>query len=865
MARSSARRRYRIVPPKRPGLALRLLRGVLFLGLVGFSAFLVIGMAVYFAYAPTVPVYQSLDDYQPKLGSRLYSADNQLIGEFAAERRVLVRNDQVPPLLFKAFMAAEDKRFYEHSGIDIVGILKAVVDKIRKPGEKLRGASTITQQVAKSLLVTHESYEEATARKFGRKIREAILALRLERALTKDEILYLYVNQIFLGHKAYGVQAAAEHYFKKNVWELTLAEMATLAGLPQRPSDYSPVSRPEAARARCKYVLRRMLEDGHITKEQYNQAIAEEIKVYPREELYLQIAPYYTEQVRREIIDKYGEVSLLEEGLEIYTAVNLQMQTLAADSISRGLHALDKRQGYRGPLTKLKTDKLKALFKQKYRQSLGLKDGQEIAFKPDDLYLAVVTGFEEKGKHAILDIAGREGLLPLAGMRWARPPDPTERVDSHYLTDVRRALKTGDVITVMLTSRAELGKDTHGWEAFDSIPKEGEIVKLEQEPIANGALLSVDPESGYVLAQEGGYDFDESTYNRAVQACREPGSAFKPIVYTAAIDKLDYTPSTLIDDKPMVFDDPDNAVRWKPENAAVAFRGQLPLRTCVKDSINVPAIRVAEAVGIEDLLKNARRLGLTTPLKRELGIAIGSSCTTLWDLVNVYTTVNQYGERRDLHFIRRVVDRFGNVLEDHTASWDPTLDWASRLDRAYARLVTPKRQVLDRQTAYIMINLLRDVVEDGTGVGASHLGHIVAGKTGTTNDSFDAWFMGFTRHVVTGVWVGHDKKERPLGVNEQGGRTALPVWVDFMGRALKDYTVNPPRKKEQGGFEPPPGVVRVAIDPDTGLLARPGSPRVVYEFYRMGTEPSDTTPDKTQFNPDDKKPWEVDDQLGGPM
>jgi len=838
---------------------------LVFLTLLGATAVAVVGAAAYMIYAPTVPVYQSLDDYQPKLGTRIYSADNQLIGEFAEERRVLVRTDQVPPLLFKAFMSAEDKRFYEHAGVDYLGIFKALVDKLKHPGQKLRGASTITQQVAKSLLATQESYEEATARKLGRKIREAILAMRLEKALGKDDILYLYVNQIFLGHKAYGVQAAAEHYFKKNVWELTLAEMATLAGLPQRPSDYSPVSRPKAALARRKYVLRRMLEDGHISQADHDAAVAEVLKVYPREELYLQVAPFYTEQVRRELIDKYGEQSILEEGLEVYTAVNLQLQNTAAEAIGRGLWALDKRQGYRGPMAQLKKPALRELFRTAYRKQLGLKEGEELKFAERTLYLALVTGFDEKGKVATLDIAGREGQLPLAGMRWARTPNPTERVDMHYLTDVRKALKVGDLILVYPTDRAELGKDVHGWEAFDSVPKEGDLFKLHQEPIANGALLSVDPDSGYVVAQEGGYDFDESTYNRAVQACREPGSAFKPIVYSAAVDKLDYTPATLIDDKPLVFDDPDNAVRWKPENAEVAFRGQLPLRTCIKDSINVPAIRIAEAVGIEDLIRNARRLGISTPLKRELGIAIGSSCTTLIDLINVYTTINQYGERRNLTFIRRVVDRFGNVLEDNSVSWDPTLDLGDRLDRAYARLVSPKRQMLDRQSAYIMLNLLRDVVEDGTGIAASHTGHIVAGKTGTTNDSFDAWFMGFTRHLVTGVWVGHDKKERPLGVSEQGGRTALPVWVDYVVRALKDYTVNPPRKKEQGGFDPPPGVVRVGMDPETGMLARPGSGRAVYEYFRMGTEPTDVSPDKRYFNPDEKKPWEIDDQFGAPL
>ncbi len=856
---------FRVKLPPWPANRRPKLRFAVFAALTAATAIFAQILATYLYYAPSVPTFENLADYQPKLGARIYSGDHQLVGEFAAERRVLVTHAQVPPLLFKAFMAAEDKRFYDHWGVDVIGIVTALIDKLRHPGQKLRGASTITQQVAKSLLATQESYEEATARKLARKIREAILAWRLERALSKDDILTIYVNQIFLGHKAYGVQAAAEHYFRKNVWELSLAEVATLAGLPQRPSDYSPFSAPEAAYERRAYVLRRMLEEGFISKEERDAAMSVELKVYPRDELYLEIAPFYTEQVRREIIERYGETALLEDGLQVYTALNIEMQAFARQAIAQGLRELDRRQGFRGPLAHLKDDKLRALFRDKYRATLGLAAGAELVPQEGSAYLAVVTGFDPKGLTVTLDVAGKEGLLPLAGMRWARRPDPTERVDLHYLTDVRQALKKGDVVSVQAATKQVLARDTHGWEAAASIPKEGDLYALEQEPIAQGALLSVDPRSGYAVAQVGGYDFEESTYNRAVQACREPGSAFKPIVYSAAIDKLDYTASTPIDDKPIIFDDPDNAMRWKPDNAGLEFQGKIPMRTCVKDSINTPAIRVAEAVGIEDVIKNARRLGITTPLKRELGTALGSSCTTLLDLLQIYVTINQYGERRDTLFVRRVVDRYGNVLEDNSAPWDPTLDFVSRLDRAYARLVTPKRQALDPQTAFLMLSLLRDVVEDGTGVAASRIGQIAAGKTGTTDDSFDAWFMGFTKNMVTGVWVGHDKKERPLGVNEQGGRTALPIWVSYMMRALTDYSEKQVKKKPQGDFSPPPGVVRVSIDPDTGKIARPGSARSVPAYYRTGTEPTEVAPDRSMFNPDEQNPFQIDEEIGAPL
>ncbi len=851
-------RRFRVIEPPVEPRWLRWLRVAGFSCLTCAVAGLSVVVAVYIYYAPTVPIFASIEDYQPKLGTKIYSADGQVIGEFSEERRVLVPHDKVPQQLFHAFMAAEDKRFAEHRGVDVVGVLNAMVDKILHPKEKLRGASTITQQVAKSLLVTSETYEKATARKMRRKIREAILAIRLERALSKEEILYLYVNQIFLGHKAYGVQTAAEHYFKKNVWELNLAEMATLAGLPQRPSDYSPWSRPAAAKSRRRYVLRRMFEDGYITQAEHDAAVDVDLQVYPRFEPYLDIAPYYTEQVRREIIERYGEQALLEDGLQVHTALNLELQHFARKAVDQGLYDLDKRQGYRGAPVHLESKAKVQLFRSRYRKHLGLEDGQELVVKDGVDYWAVVTSIEPNGEVVNIDVAGKQAILPLAAMRWAREPNPVERIDYHYVTDAHRVLKAGDVIMVKRTTRARLSKDRHGWEAYNTVPEEGDLFSLEQDPIAQSALLSIDPRSGYVVAQLGGFDFDESTYNRAVQACREPGSAFKPVVYSAAIDKLDYTASTMIDDKPLVFDDPENESRWKPGNAELEVLGECPMRKCLQDSINIPALNVAWAVGIDDILKNARRLGITTPLKKELGTAIGSSCTTLYDLIQVYVTINQYGVRRRPLFVTRVVDRFGNVLEDNSAPWDPMLDFKSRLDAAYLRLVTPNMRALDNQTAFLTLSLLHNVITGGTGMAASHLGHFVAGKTGTTDDAFDAWFMAMTRKLVTGVWVGHDKKERPLGVSEQGGRTALPIWVDYMGKALTDFSGKTPTQKHQGEFPPPAGVVRVSIDPETGFLARPGM-RSVMEYYRSGTEPTDLTPDRSVLNPDKMDLFEADE------
>ncbi len=829
-------------PPRRGWLSY-LVRLVIFFGLTGTVAASMVLLGIYFYYAPTLPAFHSLADYHPKVGTRIYSSDNQVIGEFAAERRVLVDYDQVPPLLFQAFISAEDKRFWEHGGVDFLGMAQAAFDKVRKGG-KLRGASTITQQAAKSLLAINESYESATERSFERKIREALLAIRLEQALTKKQILYIYVNQIFLGYQAYGVQAAAEHYFRKNVWELSLAEMATFAGLPQRPSDYSPVSNPEKALARRKYVLRRMLEDGAISQEQHDKAAAEVLVTYPREELYLAVAPYYTEQVRRDIIERYGEREVLEEGLEVYTAVSLELQANGQAALDHGLRDLDKRQGFRGPLGNVEKGK-RDLFKQKYRAYLGLKDNAKLQMKEGKSYVGLVTNVQST--YATLDVAGTQVYMPLAAVRWARKPNPLTRMDAYLVTDVKNVLSAGDIVQLRPTNRQWLTEWKYGSNVSDAVPTDGPLVRLEQEPLAQGALFSTEPRSGYVLAQIGGYNFVDSSYNRAVQACREPGSAFKPIVYSAAIDKLDMGPGTIIDDKPIVFDDADAGTRWKPDNFEEEFKGEILLRSALRDSINSVAVRLADMVGIHDVNKNARRLGITTPLKAELGTALGSSCTTLYDLMNVYVAFNQLGERRDMTFVRRVVDRYGNVLEDHTVAWDPTLDLASRLTRAYNRIVTPPRMALDRQTAFLITNMLKGVVDGGTGAAASRLGVPAAGKTGTTNDSYDAWFMAFTRNLVTGVWVGHDKKERPLGPNEQGGRTALPIWLEFMMGALTDYTTDPPSKKPSGSFPMPSGIVQISIDPESGMRARAGG-RAYSEYFRAGSEPREVAPDKNVVN-----------------
>ena len=351
-----------------------------------------------------------------------------------------------------------------------------------------------------------------------------------------------------------------------------------------------------------------MKAEGYIDQAQHDEALAQELTVYPRRELYLEVAPYFTEHIRRELVHRYGERAVLEEGFQVYTTLNVEYQKAAQLAVSAGLHDLDERQGYRAPLAQLLSKEIREQFRASYRLELGLVEGQPLELDRSKEYLAQVTGFASKGRQVKIDVAGLKGVLPLAGMRWAREPDPTKRWDGHYVRDARRVFKVGDVISVKSVTRKELSRDAHGWEVIETVPKKGKIFKLVQEPVAQGSLMSVDPKTGYVVALIGGYHFEESSFNRAVQACREPGSAFKPVVYSAAVDKLDYTPSTIIDDKPFIRTD-DN-LRWKPSNAGQQFRGQLPMRTCLQDSINTPALRIADAVGIRDILRNAKRFGM---------------------------------------------------------------------------------------------------------------------------------------------------------------------------------------------------------------------------------------------------------------
>ncbi len=810
------------LPPPRPSWKAALRWG-LFAAIVVVNLGVAVVTVAWFHYAKGLPDLPSIEGYRPPIITETISADGQIAGEFFAERRKVVPYGRIPRNLVQAFIASEDQRFFDHGGVDWRGTLRAAFTTyVLHRGVK--GGSTITQQTAKSILVSAEGFEEGTRRNLRRKIRELILAARLERQFTKEQILWLYLNGVYLGHHSYGVQAAAENYYRKNVEELTLAEVALLAGLPQAPSRYSPFAHGESARERRRYVLRRMFEERYITAEQRADAEAQEVKVFGLDDIFRETAPFYVEQVRRQIVDRYGNDRLLRDGLRVEMAMDLEKQRAAQAAMLKGLMEVDHRQGFNGPV-----DHVEGAARQALQARLA-KAWPEGSLELGEYAVGIVDQVAEKV--AAVQVGAQRGLLPLAGMRWARKPNPEVHYNDGQLKRITGVLKPGDAVLVRRVERKELvERESKEPERVREIPEAGLLLALEQEPRLQGALVSIDPHTGEAVAQVGGYDFEASEFNRAFQACRQPGSAFKPVVYSAAIEKLDWTPATILSDAPIVFRDDDNA--WKPQNFGQDFKGDVTLRTALVNSMNIPAVKTAEALaskmGPDFLGQWAAQLGLTTPVKKELGSALGSSCVSLWELTGVYATFARLGEKRPVTMVKRVLDRDGRVLEDRTRPQDAWVPLSTRLGAAVAEVTRARARAMEATTAYVLVSLLREVATVGTGAGARALGKPAAGKTGTTNDSFDTWFMGFTRDLACGVWLGYDLNVTPLGRGETGGRASLPIWLDYMSAALRD--------RPQPEFEPPEGIVMVRIDPETGKPVADGTPGVL-EPFKPGTEPA---------------------------
>jgi penicillin-binding protein 1A len=832
----------------RPRSILRRLIGLaLFAAVVIGSAGVVGVVGVFVYYAKGLPEFDDVSQYRPKLASKVFSVDGRLIGEFYEERRVLVAYERIPKRLVQAFMASEDKKFFDHHGIDYIGMGNAVLQKVKNPGNKLRGASTLTQQLAKSLLVSSEGFGAATERSLKRKVREALLAMRLEEDLNKEEIIWLYLNQVYLGHGAYGVQAAAENYFKKTVDELNLAEMALLAGLPQAPSKWSPIVKPTAARARQEYVLRRMKDDGYITEAERQEALALSVEktVKPRDERFLDTAPYFAEHVRRYLVDKYTNAELLTGGLTVWTTLDLERQGYAETALTSGVREVDKRQGYLGPVVDgalLKPDDSGA--GPKIEAALAAIDKAMIPNKgagplvEGDSVLVVVEKVDLAAQWAIVRAGSKHrGKLPLAGMRWARTVKPNENWEFHKVDSVKQVVKVGDVVLAQpwFTKKRFIAEAMGPNEAISKLPDDDDVTAsaplftLDQAPRVQGSVISMNPATGYVEAMIGGYSFEESEFNRAFQSCRQPGSAFKPIVYSAAIVREDYTPATMILDTPVTLRDDEIGKSWKPQNFDSSFKGEVTCREALMNSMNMPALHTMLKVGTRNVVTWAKHLGIQTPLKEELGTALGSSCVTPWELTSVYTMFARNGLRPEPVFIKRIVDRDGKVLEQHASPNDPWQTHDQKFAALYRFLEEKPRRLMQPDDAYLIHWLLTQVATRGTAARAGSLHHPVAGKTGTTNDSFDTWFAGYTPTLVTTVWVGYDTYAYPLSVGEQGGKTSLPIWLEYMGKSLDG--------KDEKDWSQPAGICSARVDGRNGNRIFEEAPNSFIAPFKCGKEP----------------------------
>jgi len=765
-------------------------------------------LAVLWHYSIGLPDYQQLADYQPPTMTRVHAGDGRLLAEYALERRVFVPIGAMPALIKDAFIAAEDKNFYSHQGVDLGGVLRAAIQNAANLGRNKRpsGASTITQQVAKNFLLTNELSVE-------RKVKEAILAFRIERALTKDRILELYLNEIYLGQGSYGVAAAALNYFNRSLDQLSIAEAAYLAGLPKGPNNYNPLQYPERAKARRDYVIDRMVEDGYITEAQGKTAAAEPIEVRKRDPDEVVKADYFAEEVRRELFARYGEAGLYKGGLSVRTTLDPRLQAIADHVLRDGLIAYDRHHGWRGPLSKGANTKDWAAS----LASLAVPGGA------GSWQLAVVLKLDDQGADIGLK-GGARGRIPFAEMQWAKPWLPDQR----WGNPPRRpadVLTAGDVILVEpVTTGGEGGKVKYPADSYG----------LRQIPDVGGALVALDPHTGRVLAMTGGLSYELSQFNRATQALRQPGSSFKPFVYMAALDN-GFTPSSIVLDAPFVIDQGPGLPKWKPSNFENQMLGPIPVRVAIEKSKNLATVRVAESIGIDKVADYAERFGVVDHLPHYLSMSLGAADTTLLRMTTAYAMIVNGGKRIEPTFIDRIQDREGRTILRHDrrrcVGCSPLM-WDHGPPPA---LPDEREQVVDPATAYQMVSILQGVIDNphGTGHIISVLHRPLAGKTGTTNDSDSVWFIGFSPDLVVGTYVGFDQP-RTLGARDTGGSVCAPIFRDFMAEALKDVPATP--------FRIPPGVRLVRVNADTGQLAQAGDARDIYEAFKPGTEPRSDSP-----------------------
>lgn len=821
-------------------------------------------------FSQDLPKLDSLKDYSPPVVSEVFAEDGTKVGEFWQERRLVLEEDEIPKLIEEAIISSEDDRFFEHSGIDYFGILRAMIENL-KAGQVVQGGSTITQQVVKSFLLTKE-------RTYERKIKEAILAKRLEDAFDKRQILYLYLNQTYFGNRAYGVEAAAENYFHKKAKDLNIAEVAMIAGLAKAPTRFSPISNVQRAKERQEYVIDRMYEEDFITEEQRDRAKKQKLTIYKApidKEYNLRHAPWFVEEIRRILVEKYGEMAPYTHGFQIHTTLDLKAQRAAEDAIARGLMEIHKRHGYSGPVKHLSVQEYESFNAENHKNLVLAAEDPDLTYLlseeeikkmketlvPGKMYQALITAVDGKTRTLSVRLGNTTGTIVAADFGWARKYNPHASGYNGvmYLQNPVGTWQEGDIVEVKLvdTSNTTNAKRYMAGQTYFS---------LEETPKVEGALFSYEPQTGYVKAIVGGKDYTKSEFNRATQATRQTGSVFKPFLYTAALDK-GYTTDTVIENSPLNV--PDGPGRfWKPKNYGGKFGGPLTFRSALVASVNVVSARIILDVGTHYVTGMLRKLGVTTPVAKVYSMSLGANDMKIMEVARAFGIFPNGGILPDLIFIKKMTDRFGSTIEDNkpkvvkdfreqikegsvplgkvsfnsddpesiasqlnSGLWDAAQPW-NKTDKLN---LTPNEQVIlygkyipegyavNPKTAYTMLKIMIDIVRVGTAQVVNQLKRPAGGKTGTTNDHTDCWFVGFVPDLVAGVWTGHDSTTTPVGAGEQGGRAAAPIFLYYMqkyleGTPVKNFEI--PSDSTLNQFEPPvdtsPGNIDNLLGPSPG-------------------------------------------------
>ena len=729
-------------------------------------------VSILWYYSNDLPDYKFLKNYKPPISSKLYSSNGQLLSEFSSEKRIFVPYNSIPNLVTNSFLSAEDKNFFKHPGVDAKGVLRAVINNISNvlTSKRLEGASTITQQVAKNFLLSNEV-------SIDRKIKEAILAFRIERALTKQRILELYLNQIYLGEGSYGIASASLQYFDKPISELNYPEAALLAALPKAPSRYNPYKNIELAKFRRNLVLKNLYDNNYINIDEFKKFSDQNIKLRKRKSVYLENSNYYVEDIRKLIVDEYGFDKVYKQGFTINTPLNLDLQEKATTSLRKGLIEFDKKKGWRGPLLnkKFNHEWSKNLKDYKLEDSIGWK--LSIVKKINRFSLEIET------------LNGVDGIIEFSSIDWTKK-------------NFEELFRIGDIIY------AEKIKDNK----FD----------LRQLPKVNGAIIVMDPYTGRVLALSGGFSFKNSEFNRATQALRQPGSAFKPFVYALALEN-GYTPATLILDAPIVFDQGEDLKLWKPENYGKKFYGPSTLRTGVEKSRNLMTVRIAQNLGINKIAEFAKELNIYNNPEELLSLSLGSSETTLIKLTTAYSSFVNGGKLINPKFIDRIQDSEGNTIFNSENRQCEGCDQISYLSKKIPKIKNNFQQIISKETAYQMTSILEGTVKRGTAKGLKDLNLDLAGKTGTTNKNTDTWFVGFSSNYVIGVYVGYDEPSS-LGRYETGASTAMPIFKDFVKNSVKKESARP--------FKIPSGIKMLVVNSKTGERASYNDEAIIIEAFK---------------------------------